>query len=116
MDKEQPASERKGGGFSGWGLLLAIPMMLLCCGGSLLAALLGAGALGAFWARDYGYLGLAVLLLAAGAAMLWRLRRGRHAAGCVPGERAEFRAPGKGSAGIHKMAEGRVGVAPSRGR
>ncbi len=80
MDRDRPGPGHDGGP-ADWGLLIAIPLMLLCCGGPLLVGLVGAGALAAFWARGYGYLVLALLVLAAAAVALWRWRR---AAACCP--------------------------------
>lgn len=84
MDRERPGPGHDDGGSAAWGLLIAIPMMLLCCGGPLLAGLLGAGALAGFWARGYGYLGIALLVLAAAAVALWRSRHTRRGTCCAP--------------------------------
>ena len=81
MDRERPGPGRDGGGSAAWGLLIAMPLMLLCCGGPLLAGPLGAGALAAFWARGYGYLGIALLVLA-GAAVA--AGRGNTRTGAAP--------------------------------
>jgi len=81
---ERPDADRGRGATGAWALLLAIPMMLLCCGGPLLVGILGTNALAAFWAHGYGYLGIALLVLAAGVLVVWRLRRARGAACCPP--------------------------------
>ena len=80
MDGSNRPGPEHDDGSAAWGLLIAIPLMLLCCGGPLRVGLLGAGALAAFWARGYGYLALAHLVLAAAAGALWRSRRARAAA------------------------------------
>ena len=84
MDEERPDAARDRDDTGAWALLLAIPMMLLCCEGPLLVGILGTGALAAFWAHGYGYLALALLVLAAAAVALWRWRRARAAACCPP--------------------------------
>jgi len=85
---ERPAGGRDGADTGAWALLLAIPLMLLCCGGPLLVGVVGTGALAAFWAHGYGYLGIAPLVLAAGVLVIWRLRRARGAGCCPPPLRA----------------------------
>ena len=101
MDRERPGPGRDGGGSAAWGLLIAMPLMLLCCGGPLLAGLLGAGALAAFWARGYVYLGIALLVLAGAAVALWRSRRTRRGICCAP--TAEGHASGAAAAGPRRM-------------
>lgn len=89
-DRPDPARDR---GSAGWALYLAIPAMLLCCVGPLVVGALGASAFAAFWARGYGYLGIALLVLAGAAVALWHRTRGpaccaptaevRHASGAA---------------------------------
>ncbi len=79
---------------SGWGwlgALLAIPLMLLCCGGPFLLALVASLGIGS-WLAAHGMLlaGVVVLAVAVVGASLWAIRRGRRAAvECCPpaGER-----------------------------
>ena len=94
MDEERPDAARDRDDTGAWALLLAIPIMLLCCGGPLLVGILGTGALAAFWAHGYGYLGIALLVLAAGVVVVRRQRRARGAACCPPPLRAASGARG----------------------
>ena len=112
MDRDRPGPGHDDGGSAAWGLLIAIPLMLLCCGGPLLVGLLGAGALAAFWARGYGYLALALLVLAAAAVALWRWRRARAAACCPPMSEARRAAATAGAPAAKSALVGRPAQKP----
>ncbi len=107
MAGERPDAGRDGGDPGAWALLLAIPLMLLCCGGPLLVGIPGTGALAAFWAHGYGYLGIALLVLAGGVLVVWRLRRPRGAACCPPPLRAS------GATGSSRPAPDTSGPGPT---
>ncbi|HZU16596.1 MAG TPA: hypothetical protein VFD01_08395 [Candidatus Dormibacteraeota bacterium] len=81
----------EGSGWAWLGGLLAVPLMLLCCGGPLLLALAASLGVGS-WLAAHGMLlaGAVVLAAVVAGASIWAVRRGRRAvAECCPpaGER-----------------------------
>lgn len=66
--------------------LIAAPVMIVCCGGGGLALTANMGAVGG-WIGGAG--GLAAVLVAVVAALIWRSRRRAQAGCCEPGTVSE---------------------------